>query len=103
MAKNKKTSAYNPDVIINIVQELNDRLLRVESLSNIQSKMLNANILKLASLVEILTKKGDITEEEIDSRAKEILIEVRKQQEELEEKYESDVQNMMETDDIGHA
>lgn len=105
MAKIKRKILSNSpsDNIVIALTDMNNRLMQIENVIILHSKMLNGNILRLSSLIDILIKSNIITNKELKLRMEEILGEVSKQNEELSNKYNTMMNDVMNSDDMGHA
>jgi len=97
-----------PDPLSMVLNEFNDRLNHLESFGILQSKLLNANILRTAAIVEILIKKKILTNDAIEKESKKILKEVKEKAKEESKQTEADsvsiaLARMLNSDDVGHA
>jgi hypothetical protein len=106
MAKKRKNTVpiRNTNDLNVILNDISNRLIQLENFAALQSKLLNANILRIAAIVDILIEKKILTNKKIDKKSEEIIKEIK---EKAKEYQKSDEQNalasLLQSDDFGNA
>lgn len=106
MAKKTKntTPIRNTNDLATVLGDIHHRLMQLENFAVLQSKLLNANILRFAAVIDILIDKKMLTHKKIEEKSEEIIKEVKEKAKEFQK---DDVQNalaiLLQSDDFGNA
>jgi len=101
--KNKMNIRSSND-LGDVLKNFDDRIQHIEHFIGFQTKLLNANILRISAIIDILIENKLLTNEDITKKSEEIMDEIKKQAKDLKKIDDiNELSDLLNSNDVGHA